>query len=115
MKPGIEIPTSLDLNDLTFSELAGLVPCDALSPAESSNSGIPLSGKLDEHSLGATLPQSPCRELRHRLRIALSTPRLPPPPTISLDLSTLHMQFDPELFSKISYQQPIQPDVNFQF
>jgi hypothetical protein len=30
-------------------------------------------------------------------------------------LSTDHMQFDPELFSNISYQQPVQPDVNFQF
>ncbi|KAG2744303.1 hypothetical protein P692DRAFT_20837724 [Suillus brevipes Sb2] len=35
-----DIPASLDFNPV-FSDFAGLVPCDALSPAESSHSGIP--------------------------------------------------------------------------
>ncbi|KAG2147105.1 hypothetical protein BD769DRAFT_716407 [Suillus cothurnatus] len=118
MKPEIEIPASLDLNDLTISEPAGLVPCDALSPAESSNSGIPqFSGELDELPWERLFPDLPAESFasvyEQPSQLPIPTSNYLRPPTVPVDLSTLHMpQFDLELFSDVSY--PV-PDVDFQF
>ncbi|KAG2349614.1 hypothetical protein BDR05DRAFT_240909 [Suillus weaverae] len=119
MKPEIEIPASLDLNDLTFDELAGLVPCDTLSPAESSNSGIPqFSGELTKLPWEKLFPDLPAESFsthEQPSQLPISTSNYFQPSTVPVDLSTLHMpQYDPELFSDVNYQQPI-PDVNFQF
>ncbi|KAG1877822.1 hypothetical protein DFJ58DRAFT_7863 [Suillus subalutaceus] len=120
MKPEIVIPASLDLNDLTFPKLAGLVPCDALSSAESSDSGIPqFSGDFTElpwERLFSDLPAESFTSVYEQpSQLPIPTSKYLQPSTVPVDLSTLHMpQFDLELFSDVNYQQPI-PDVNFQF
>ncbi|KAG2116704.1 uncharacterized protein F5147DRAFT_674036 [Suillus discolor] len=115
MKPEIEIPASLDLNHLTFPELAGLVPCDALSPAESSDSGIlQSSGELTELPWERLFPDLPAESFASIYEQPIPTFNYFRPSTVPVDLSTLHMpQFDPELFSDVNYQQPV-PNVNFQ-
>lgn len=120
MKPEIEIPASLDLNHLTFPELGGLVSCDALSPAEFSDSGIPQSsGELTELPWERLFPDLPAESFasiyEQPSQLPIPTFNYFRPSTVPVDLSTLHMpQFDPELFSDVNYQQPV-PDVNFQF
>ncbi|KAG2123097.1 hypothetical protein DEU56DRAFT_66826 [Suillus clintonianus] len=117
MKPEAEIPASLDLDDPAFPELAGLVRCDALSPAESSRSGVPqFSGELDELPWERLFPDLPAESFTsvYDQPSQLPISNYHQPPTVPADLSTLHMpQFDPELFSNVNYQQPV-PDVNFQ-
>lgn len=120
MKPEIEIPASSNLHDLKFLELAGLIPCDALSPAESSDSGIPqFSGELTELSWERLFSDSPVKSFtsvyEQPSQLPIPTSDHFQPPTVPVDLSTSHMpQFDPELFFDVNYQYPI-PDVNFQF
>ncbi|KAG1775362.1 hypothetical protein EV702DRAFT_440176 [Suillus placidus] len=120
MKPEGDIPASLDLNDLVFPELAGLIPCNALSPAKSSDSGIPqLSGELTELSWERLFPDFPAESLAsvYEQPSQLPTSNYFQPPTVPADLSTLHMpQFDPELFSNLNHQQPIPVfDADFQY
>ncbi|KAG1719794.1 hypothetical protein EDB19DRAFT_627458 [Suillus lakei] len=109
MKPEGEIPASLDLNDLTFPELAGLIPCDALPPAESSDSGIPqFSGEPTEPSWERLFLDFPAEDFAS----VYDQPSQPPVPTSNylqpVDLSTLLMpQFDPELFSDVNFQSQL--------
>ncbi|KAG1737667.1 hypothetical protein EDB19DRAFT_944378 [Suillus lakei] len=119
MKPEGEIPASLDLNDSTFPELAGLVPCDALSAAESSDSSIPqFSGEFAELSWDRLFPDFPAENFasvyEQPSQLPIPTSNYFQPPTVPADFSTLHMpQFDPELVSDVNLQQPV-ADVNFQ-
>ncbi|KAG2043631.1 hypothetical protein BDR03DRAFT_978068 [Suillus americanus] len=127
MRPEGDFPASLDLNDLTFPELAGLIPCNALSPAESSNSDIPkFSGEpaelsWEQLSWERLFPDFPAESFAS----VYEQPPQPPiptsnhsqPSTVPVDLSTLHMpQFDQEMFSDVNYQQPIPAlDADFQY
>ncbi|KAG2139043.1 hypothetical protein DEU56DRAFT_332969 [Suillus clintonianus] len=116
MKPEAEIPASLDLNEPAFPELAGLVRCDALSPAESSGSGIPqISGELDELPWERLFPDIPVEAFTsvydQPSQLPIPTSNYYQPPTVPAGPSTLHMpQFDPELSSNVNYQQPV-PDM----
>ncbi|KAG1729374.1 hypothetical protein EDB19DRAFT_1743766 [Suillus lakei] len=117
--PEGEIPTSPDLNDLTFPNLAALIPCDALSSAEPSNSSIPqFSGEFPEFSWERLFPDLSADNFAsvhdQPSQLPISTSNYFQPPTVPVDLSTLHMpQFDPELFSDVNYQQPV-PELKFQ-
>ncbi|KAG1852727.1 hypothetical protein F4604DRAFT_1805247 [Suillus subluteus] len=110
MRPEGDIPASLDLNDLTFPELAGLIPCNALSPAESSDSDIPkLSGEPAELSWERLFSDSPAESFisvyEQSSQLPIPTSNRSQPSTVPVDL---HMpQFDPELFSDVNYQHPI--------
>ncbi|KAG2158408.1 uncharacterized protein EDB93DRAFT_666728 [Suillus bovinus] len=119
MKPETDIPASFDFNYSTFPELAGLVPCNTLSPVGSSDSGI--SQFSNEHTefpwerLFSDPPTNPegfasVYEQPSQLPITSSYFQ---PPTVPADVSAFQMpQFDPELFT--NFQQPV-PDVDFQF
>ncbi|KAG1853116.1 hypothetical protein F4604DRAFT_2044608 [Suillus subluteus] len=103
MRPEEDILASLDLNDLTFprAELAGLIPCNALSPAESSNSDIPkFSGKPAELSWERLFPDFPAESFTS---IYEQPSQLPIPTSNHSQPST----FDLELFSDVNYQHPI--------
>ncbi|KAG2110917.1 uncharacterized protein F5147DRAFT_107838 [Suillus discolor] len=122
MKPEEDIPASLDLNDLTFPELAGLIPCDALSPAESGDSGIPqFSGELTELSWERHFPDFPAESFtsihEQPSQLAIATFNYLQPSTVPVDLSTSHMpQFDPKLSRDVNSQQSIPTsDVDFQY
>ncbi|KAG2750431.1 hypothetical protein P692DRAFT_20831928, partial [Suillus brevipes Sb2] len=85
-----DIPASLDLNPV-FPDLAGLVPCDALSPAESSHSGIP------------------------EFQVPIPTPNSLQPSTVPVDFSTLHIpQIDPRLLSDDNPKPTIPTPNSFQ-
>ncbi|KAG2065647.1 hypothetical protein BDR04DRAFT_1121734 [Suillus decipiens] len=113
MKPEGDILASLDLNDRTFPEFACLTPCDALSPAESSDSGIPqFSGELTEFPWERLFPDLPAESFasvyEQLSQLPSSASNHSQPSTVPMDLFILHMpQFDPELFSDVNYQQPI--------
>ncbi|KAG0691577.1 hypothetical protein DFH29DRAFT_1085512 [Suillus ampliporus] len=116
-----EIPASLDLNfDLTFPELSGLIPCSALSPAESSNSGFSsdftdfsweqLFPDLSAESF-STVYSQPCQ-----LPVPIPTSKDFQPATVPVDLSTLHMpQYDTQLFSDVDFQYQPVSNGNLQF
>ncbi|KAG2059053.1 hypothetical protein BDR06DRAFT_1003685 [Suillus hirtellus] len=122
MKPEEDIPASLDLNDVTPPELAGLIPCDALSPAESSNSGIPqFSGEFTELSWERLFPDFPAESFTsvYEQPSQFPTPTFNhfQPSTVPVDLSASHMtQFDPKLDPDVNSQQSIPAfDVDFQY
>jgi hypothetical protein len=112
MRPEGDISASLDMNPM-FPELAGFIPCDALSPAESSDSGIPQElGEFTELTWEKLFPDFPAESsasvFEQPSQFPIPTPNFFQPPTVPLDLSTLHMpQFDPALFSGVNSQQPI--------
>ncbi|KAG0698648.1 hypothetical protein DFH29DRAFT_1017797 [Suillus ampliporus] len=114
VKAEVEIPASLDLNfDPTFPELSGLIPCSALSPAESSNSGFSsdftdfsweqLFPDLSAESF-STVYSQPCQ-----FPVPIPTSKDFQPATVPIDLSTLHVpQHDMQLFSDGNFQcQPV--------
>ncbi|KAG1762129.1 hypothetical protein EDD22DRAFT_1029175 [Suillus occidentalis] len=100
-------PASLDLNPV-FPDLAGLVPCDALSPAESSYSEIPqFQDEFGELTWEKLFPSenfaSVCEQPSR-----LPAPNSFQPSTIPVDFSALHIpQIDPKLLSDDNYQPPI--------
>ncbi|KAG2078878.1 hypothetical protein BDR04DRAFT_1137769 [Suillus decipiens] len=113
LKPEGDIPASLDLNHLTFPELACLTPCNALSLTGSNDSGIPqLLGEPTELSWEQLFPDFPAESsafvYEQPYQLPASTSNHFQPSTVPVDLSTVYMpQFDPELFSYGNYQQPI--------
>jgi hypothetical protein len=110
-----DIPESLDSKPV-FPDFAGLIPCDALSPAESSHSDIPqFQDKFDELTWEKFFP---CKifasvdEQPSRLPFPFPTPDSLQPPTVPVDFSTLHIpQIDPRLLSDDNSQPPI-PTLN---
>ncbi|KAG2738712.1 hypothetical protein P692DRAFT_201873749 [Suillus brevipes Sb2] len=94
-----DIPELLDSKPV-FPDFAGLVPCDALSPAESSYSDIPQSqdkfGELTWEKL--FFPENSVSADEQPSRLPFPFPLQPP--TIPVDFSTLHIpQIDPRLLS----------------
>ncbi|KAG2368121.1 hypothetical protein BDR07DRAFT_1350137 [Suillus spraguei] len=113
-KPQGDIPASLDLNHMTFPELACLTPRNALSPVEYSDTGIPqfLGEPTELLSWEQLFPNFPAESsafvYEQPCQLPASTFYHFQPSTVPVDLSTLHMpQFDPELFSYVNYQEPI--------
>jgi len=92
MRPEEDVPVTLDLNDLTFSELTW----EKLFP------DFPAESFASVYEQPSQLP---------------TTSNHLQPSTVPVNLSTLHMpQFDPKLFSDINYQQPIPAfDADFQY
>ncbi|OAX41824.1 hypothetical protein K503DRAFT_767306 [Rhizopogon vinicolor AM-OR11-026] len=131
MKAEVESPISMDLNDLTFSELAGLIPCDAPSLAGSNNSGFPhcsndvagfsqYSNELADFSWQQLFPTLPADTFPtiysqpSQLPVVASTHIQPA--MVPFDLSSLHMpQFDTEPVSDVNFQyQPVSSEyLNF--
>lgn len=99
-----DISASLDLNTM-FPELAGLIPCDALSPAESQDN----FGELTWEKLFPDCPSENFASVYEQpSRLPIPTPNSFQPSTVPVDLSTLHMpQIDPRVLSDVNFQQPI--------
>jgi hypothetical protein len=107
-----DISASLDMNPM-FPELAGLVPCDALLPAESSHSGIPqFQDNFSELTWEKLFPDCPSEIFasvyEQPSRLTIPTPNFLQPSTVPVDFSTPYMpQIDPKLLFDVNSQQPI--------
>jgi hypothetical protein len=122
----------MDLNDLTFPELAGLITCDVPSPVGSSSSGYsscsgdptgfsPYPNELTDFSWEQFFPTLPAETFTLPTKTFPSVYSQPPqlpvpipthiqPPVVPFDLSTLHMpEFDTELFSDVNFNFQYQP------
>jgi hypothetical protein len=115
IKAEVESPVSMDLNDLTFPELAGLITCDASSSAWSSSSGFSTySNDLTDFSwehLFPTLPADTFPSIYSQpSQFPVATSTHIQPPAVPIDLSDLHIpQFDTELFSDVNFNFQYQP------
>ncbi|KAG1764710.1 hypothetical protein EDD22DRAFT_882300 [Suillus occidentalis] len=113
-----EIPASMAANPMV-PDLAGLVRCDALSPAESSRSGVAefqdefgelTWEKLFPSEIFASVDAQPAR-----LPFPIPTPNSLQPSTVPVNSSTLHIsQIDPRLLSDGTSQAPIPTPNSFQ-
>ncbi|KIK36625.1 hypothetical protein CY34DRAFT_503975 [Suillus luteus UH-Slu-Lm8-n1] len=110
------IPASMDLNPMV-PDLTGLVRYDALSPAESSHSGIPQFQdefaeltweKLFPSEVFASVDEQPSR-------LPFPIPNSSQSSTVPFNLSTLHIsQIDPRLLSDGNSQSSVPTPNSFQ-